>query len=153
MVKTINGIQHTKKNSSRKKWNRRWKSVVLINEQRFIRRNNGTREKQNRWKTRKQQEILFKIYIKTKLYVPKIFDNNSVTIHKSKVALKLNKLVYIGICILEFSKVLIYKFHYDYIKNKYGNKSKLLFTDTDSLMYEIKTGDVYEDLVAKKKNV
>ena len=83
----------------------------------------------------------------------KIFDNNSVTIHKSKVALKLNKLVYIGICILEFSKVLIYKFHYDYIKNKYGNKSKLLFTDTDSLMYEIKTGDVYEDLVAKKKNV
>ena len=36
----------------------------------------------------------------------------------------------------------MYKLHYDYIKNKYNNKWKLLFTDTDSLMYEIKTGDV-----------
>ena len=47
-------------------------------------------------------------------------------------------------CILQFSKVLMYKFHYDYIKNKYDNKSKLLFIDTDSLMYEIKTEDVHE---------
>ena len=38
----------------------------------------------------------------------------------------------------------MYKFHYDYIKNKYGNNSRLLFTDTDSLMYEMKTEDVYE---------
>ena len=39
----------------------------------------------------------------------------------------------------------MYKFHYDYIKSKYGNNSRLLFTDTNSLMYEIKTGDFYED--------
>ena len=38
----------------------------------------------------------------------------------------------------------MYKFHYDYIKNKYGNNSRLLFTDTDSLMYEVKTKDAYE---------
>ena len=38
----------------------------------------------------------------------------------------------------------MYEFHYDYVKNKYDNKSKLLFADTDSLMYEIKTEDVYE---------
>ena len=44
--------------------------------------------------------------------------------------------------ILESSKVLMYKFHYDSIKNKYGNNSRLLFTDTDSLMNEIKTEDV-----------
>ena len=48
-------------------------------------------------------------------------------------------------CILDLSKVLLYKFHYDYIKNKYGNNSRLLFTDTNSFMHEIKTEDVYED--------
>ena len=44
--------------------------------------------------------------------------------------------------ILEFSKVLMYEFHYDFIKNKYDNKAKLLIRDVDSLMYEIKTEDV-----------
>ena len=65
----------------------------------------------------------------------KIFNNNLVSIRKSKLALKLNKPAYIGMCILELSKVLMYEFHYDYIKNKYGNNPRLLFTDTDSLMY------------------
>ena len=49
-------------------------------------------------------------------------------------------------CTLELSKVLTYEFYYDYVKNKYDNKSKLLFTGTDSLMHEIKIEDVYEDL-------
>ena len=85
-------------------------------------------------------------------YMPhKIFDNNLVAIRKSKLALKLNKPAYIGICILELSKVLMYKFHCDYIKNKYANKSKLLFTDTDNLMYEIKTEDVYENFSSDKE--
>ena len=75
----------------------------------------------------------------------KIFDNNLVAIHKSKVTLKLNKLAYVGMCILDLSKVLMYKFHFDYIKNKYGNSSKLLFTDTDSMRYEIKTEYFYQD--------
>ena len=48
-------------------------------------------------------------------------------------------------CILELSKLLMY------IKNKYGNNSRLLFTDTDSLMYEIKTEDVYEDFSKDKE--
>ena len=84
-------------------------------------------------------------------YIPyKIFDNDLVAIRKSKVTLMLNKPAYIGMCILELSKVLMYEFHYDYIKNKYDNSSKLLFTDTDSLMYEIKTEDVYEDFSNNK---
>ena len=48
----------------------------------------------------------------------KIFDNNLVAIRKSKVTLKFNKPVYIGMCILELSKVLMYEFHYNYIKSK-----------------------------------
>ena len=71
------------------------------------------------------------MYIKT----CKLFDNNLVAILKSKFALKLSKLAYIGMCILELSKVLMYKFHYDYIRNKYDNKSKLFFIETDSLIY------------------
>ena len=81
----------------------------------------------------------------------KIFDNNIVVIHKSKLASKLNKAAYIGIYILDSSNVLMYKFHYDYIKNKYDNKSKQLFTDTNSLMCEIRTEDIYEDFSSNKK--
>ena len=78
------------------------------------------------------------------------FDNNLVTIRKRKVALKLNKPAYTRMCILELSKVLMYEFHYDYIKNKHNNKSKLISTDTDCLMYEIKSEDVYEDFSSNK---
>ena len=54
-------------------------------------------------------------------------------------------------CILELSKELMDEFHYDYIKSKYNSKSKLLFADTDSLMYETKTKDVYEDFSREKE--
>ena len=81
----------------------------------------------------------------------KISDNNLVVISKSKLALKLNEPAYVGICILELSKALLYQFHCDYTKKKYDNKSKPLLTDIDSLMYEIKTEDVYEDFSSDKK--
>ena len=74
----------------------------------------------------------------------KLFDNDLVATRESKVTLTLNKPAYIGMLILELRKVLMYEFHYNYIKNKYGNNSRLLFADTDSLIYEIKTEDVYE---------
>ena len=75
----------------------------------------------------------------------KIFDNDLVAIHKNKVALTLNKSAYLGRYILKLSKVLMYEFYYNYIKNKYDNNSRLLFRDTDSLIYEIKTEDVCKD--------
>ena len=81
----------------------------------------------------------------------KIFDNDFVAIRKRKVTLMLNKSAYIGMCILELRKVLMCEFHYDYIKNKYGNNSRLLLTDPDRLMYEIKTGDNYEKFSKIKK--
>ena len=58
----------------------------------------------------------------------------------------LNKPIYLGQAILDLSKTLMYDFHYDYIKPEYDDRAKLLFTDTDSLCYEITTDDFYEDI-------
>ena len=76
----------------------------------------------------------------------KIFNENLVAVHKIKEQLTLNRPAYIGMCILDLSKTLMYDFHYNYIKKRYGSKAQLLFTDTDSLCYEIETDDIYEDL-------
>ena len=81
----------------------------------------------------------------------KVFDNNFVAICKSKVALKLNKPAYIGICILELGKVLMYELHYAYIQNKYGSNSRLLFTDTDNLCMKLKLKMSMKILAAIKK--
>ena len=74
------------------------------------------------------------------------FSDNLVAIHMARTKLYFNKPVYLGMCILDISKTLMYEFHYEYIKRKYGDKAKLLFTDTDSLMYEIQTTDFYKDI-------
>ena len=76
----------------------------------------------------------------------KIFTENLVAVHKIKETLKLDRPACVGMCILDLSMTLMYDFHYNYIKKRYNNKAKLLFTDTDSLCYEIETQDIYEAL-------
>ena len=81
----------------------------------------------------------------------KFFDNDLVAICKSNVTLTLNKPSYFGVCILDLSKVLMCKFHYDYIITRFGCNSILLFTDTDSLIYEIKTENVHKGFSKDKE--
>ena len=64
-----------------------------------------------------------------------IFDENPIAVHMKKTKLYFNKPVYLGTSILDLSKSLMYDFHYNYIKTKYVDKEKLLFTDSDSLAY------------------
>jgi len=78
--------------------------------------------------------------------------NENLTMVKTRMSkIRWNKPTYIGFCVLELSKLLMYKFHYDYIIPKYNDddiiqNAKLLFTDTDSLCYELTTEDVYADM-------
>ena len=64
-----------------------------------------------------------------------------------KVKVKMNKPVYLGQAILDLSKTIMYEFHYDYMKKRYNWEDlKLLYMDTDSLVYNIKTEDFYKDI-------
>ena len=78
----------------------------------------------------------------------KIFDKNYVAILEIKLVLMLNKPVYVGFTVLELSRWLMYDFHYNFIKKHFD--AELLFTDTDSLTYEIKSEDIYKEFFKRK---
>ena len=82
----------------------------------------------------------------------KIFNKNLVSVHMKKTSLTMDKPVYLGMSILDLSKTVMFDFHYKYIKPKYGDKAKLLFTDTDSFLYEIQTEDFYKDISGDVKD-
>ena len=79
-----------------------------------------------------------------------IFSNDLVGIGMHKSKLLLNKPVYTGMTILDNSKILMYDFFYNELKEQYGPKCELLYTDTDSLLVEIETDDVYKDIEKNK---
>ena len=91
------------------------------------------------------------INIKTNFVTSKICDEKLVAIQKIKETMTPNWPAYVGTYLRSY-KTLMYDFHYDYIKKKYNDKAKLLFTDTDSLTYEIETEDAYEDFWSDKVN-
>src|SRR6185312_15471604 len=77
----------------------------------------------------------------------KIFSENLVAIHRRKVEVMLNRPTYVGMCVLDLSKLCMYKFFYDTLKAKYGSKVRLCYTDTDSLLVQIQTEDINIDLI------
>ena len=91
------------------------------------------------------EKKLLKLTSKPTYVSCKIFNENLVAVHKIKETITLNRPAYVGMSILDLSKTLMYDFHYKYIKKNYGEKAMFLFTDTDSLTYEIEANDVYRD--------
>ena len=77
----------------------------------------------------------------------KLFTEHLLAIEmKKKTEILMNKPVYLGFSILELSKILVYEFWYDYVKQKYGEKAKLCYMHTDSFIVYIKTDDIYKDI-------
>ena len=85
---------------------------------------------------------LLKLTSKPTLKTITRFSDNLIACHMKRVRLKFDKPIYIGMTVLDISKTLMYDFHYNTIKHKYQDKAQLLFTDTDSLCYHIKTDDL-----------
>ena len=77
--------------------------------------------------------------------------NNLMAYEIGKIQVLMNKPVYLGQAILDLSKIIMYEFHYDYMKSKYGVNLWLCYMDTDSLIYNIKMNDFYEDIAGDIK--
>ena len=73
-------------------------------------------------------------------------------IEMKKTKVKMNKPIYLGLSILEISKILMYEFWYDYMKPKYDNDVRLCYMDTDSFVMHIKTNDFYKDIASDSEN-
>eukprot|EP00873_Tetraselmis_striata_P036331 jgi/Tetstr1/456595/TSEL_004129.t1 len=73
-------------------------------------------------------------------------ESNIAGVDRVKDSVVLDKPIYMGAAIFDLSKLLMFRFHYDVIKARYGAAARLLFTDTDSLCYHIETDDVYADM-------
>ena len=81
----------------------------------------------------------------------KLIDNNLAIIEMRKVKVKMNKPIYLGLSILDISKITMYEFWYDYVKSKYEDKARLCYMDTDSFVVNIKTKDLYKDIAENVK--
>ena len=97
-----------------------------------------------------ENEKLRKIIAKPNFNRRVKFSYELFAIHVNKIKLTLNKPIYVGFSVLDLSKFLMYDWHYNKLKKKYGENCTLLYTDTDSLLVDIKTKDVYKDMSETK---
>ena len=91
---------------------------------------------------KKRSKLVSEPNYHTMNYIPE--DLSVIEMKRTKV--KMNKPIYLGLSILEISKLLMYEFCYDYMKPKYGDNVKLCYMETDSFIMNIKTGDFYKDI-------
>ena len=79
-------------------------------------------------------------------HATKHFSENLIAIEMKKARVVMDKLIYLGLAVIDISKILMYEFWYDYIKQKYRDKARLCYMDTDSFVIYIKIEDFYKDI-------
>ena len=94
----------------------------------------------------KEEQKILKYVAKPTFARQEIFNPFLVAIQNHKEKVLLNKPIYVGMAILDISKHLMYDFYYNTLKARYGDKIRLLYTDTDSLIVKVDTEDVYGDM-------
>ena len=91
----------------------------------------------------KNEKLIFKRFNCKQYYI--ISEDLSI-IEMNKTKVKMNKPIYVGLSLLDISKILMYECWYDYMKPKYNDKVKLCYMDTDSFVMNIKTNDFHKDI-------
>ena len=92
------------------------------------------------------EEQRSKLVLEPNYLTTKHFTEKLLGIEMKKTKVTMNKPLYLGMTILDISKTIMYKFWYDYIKPKYGDRAKLCYTDTDSFIIHIFTEGFFEDI-------
>ena len=97
------------------------------------------------------EEVYLKRMLKPNFRSGIVFSKNLMGCEMGKIQVTMNKPVYLGQAIFDLSKTIMYEFHYDYMKMRYGANLQLCYMDTDSLVYNIKTDNFYEDITGNVK--
>ena len=87
-----------------------------------------------------------KLVSETNYHTINLISEDLSIIEMKKTKVKMNKPIYLGLSILEISKIFMYEFWYDYMKPKYNDNVRLCYMDTDSFIMNIKTNDFYKDI-------
>ena len=98
------------------------------------------------------REAYLKAVMKPNFKSGVLFDENLMGCEMGKIEVVMNKPVYLGQAILDLSKIVMYEFHYDYMKQRYPEGLTLCYMDTDSLIYDIETDDFYKDIAEDIKD-
>ena len=96
------------------------------------------------------EEKFKKLVMKPNFKSSVLFGENLMGFEMGKVKVGMNKPVYLGQAILDLSKLVMYEFHYDYMRQKYDSQNlKLCYMNTDSPVYQIRTDDFYADIASE----
>ncbi|KAM0726196.1 hypothetical protein ACS0PU_008277 [Formica fusca] len=115
----------------------------LMNNAVFGKTMENVRNQLTKWDGRYGAEAMI---AKPNFHSRSVFSENLVVVELRKLEVKFNKPIYVGMCILDISKTCLYEFHHEYMVPLYREKCKIMYTDTDSLIYHIECEDVYKNM-------